>query len=197
MRRLRPSTATVPGVDADGLRTRAGQARTRADRGPADRLRGRLRHAARRRRGRRRARRPAQTLADRPAATPFSGIRFKSFEAAGAPAWHPHPGSVPRRLLGDGPLPPGFVVTLPKVTAVEQVEVDGPTCCERSKPPTACPTARCGSRSRSRPPQAILGRGRHRADRADDRRPRAAAAPGCTTALTTTARGLGVAAAYQ
>lgn len=55
--------------------------------------------------------------------TPFVGIRFKSFE------------QVTRRrgirtldlflagLLESGPLPEGFVVTLPKVTAVEQVEV--------------------------------------------------------------------------
>ncbi|PXY27106.1 DUF6986 family protein [Prauserella muralis] len=64
------------------------------------------------------ARRCARELAAE-AATPFSGIRFKSFEAA-----------TRRRgirtldvfLSALGEPPPGFVVTLPKVTAIEQVE---------------------------------------------------------------------------
>lgn len=53
---------------------------------------------------------------------PFTGIRFKGFEA-------PTRGRGVRtltlflaRLVEDGPLPETFVVTLPKVTAVEQVE---------------------------------------------------------------------------
>jgi citrate lyase beta subunit len=61
----------------------------------------------------------ARALAELPVAPPFTGIRFKSFERASR-----------RRgirtldvfLAGlDGRLPDGFVVTLPKVTAVEQV----------------------------------------------------------------------------
>ncbi|WP_207555839.1 DUF6986 family protein [Intrasporangium flavum] len=55
-------------------------------------------------------------------APPFSGIRFKSFEA-------PTRGRGVRtlvrflhRLSAGGPLPDGFVVTLPKVTSVAQVE---------------------------------------------------------------------------
>src|SRR5688500_2783966 len=55
-------------------------------------------------------------------AAPFTGIRFKGFEA-------PTRGRGVRtltlflaRLVEDGPLPSAFVVTLPKVTAVEQVE---------------------------------------------------------------------------
>jgi citrate lyase beta subunit len=55
--------------------------------------------------------------------TPFVGIRFKSFEAAtrrrGIRTLDLFLGS----LLENGPLPPGFVVTLPKVTAVDQVSV--------------------------------------------------------------------------
>ena len=34
----------------------------------------------------------------------------------------PHPGALPRVARGDGGLPDGFVVTLPKVTSVDQVE---------------------------------------------------------------------------
>ncbi|MGW3995104.1 DUF6986 family protein [Amycolatopsis sp. NPDC004772] len=63
-----------------------------------------------------------QTLATT-GGTPFCGIRFKSFEAAtrrrGIRTLDLFLGS----LLDHGPLPPGFVVTLPKVTAVEQVAV--------------------------------------------------------------------------
>jgi citrate lyase beta subunit len=63
-----------------------------------------------------------QTLATT-GGTPFCGIRFKSFEAAtrrrGIRTLDLFLGS----LLEHGPLPPGFVVTLPKVTAVEQVSV--------------------------------------------------------------------------
>jgi citrate lyase beta subunit len=63
-----------------------------------------------------------QTLATT-GGTPFVGIRFKSFEALtrhrGIRTLDLFLGS----LLDNGPLPPGFVVTLPKVTAVEQVSV--------------------------------------------------------------------------
>ncbi|MGW4523154.1 DUF6986 family protein [Amycolatopsis sp. NPDC004378] len=68
------------------------------------------------------ARAAGQTLATT-GGTPFCGIRFKSFEAAtrrrGIRTLDLFLGS----LLETGPLPPGFVFTLPKVTAVEQVEV--------------------------------------------------------------------------
>jgi citrate lyase beta subunit len=68
------------------------------------------------------ARAAGQTLATT-GGTPFCGIRFKSFEAAtrrrGIRTLDLFLGS----LLANGPLPPGFVVTLPKVTAVEQVSV--------------------------------------------------------------------------
>ncbi|MDT7802367.1 MAG: hypothetical protein QOI78_5800 [Actinomycetota bacterium] len=63
-----------------------------------------------------------QTLATT-GGTPFVGIRFKSFEALtrrrGIRTLDLFLGS----LLDNGPLPSGFVVTLPKVTAVDQVSV--------------------------------------------------------------------------
>lgn len=55
--------------------------------------------------------------------TPFVGIRFKSFEAATRRRGIRTLDLFLTGLLESGPLPDGFVVTLPKVTAVEQVEV--------------------------------------------------------------------------
>ena len=70
----------------------------------------------------RRAARDLRAAIDAGTAAPFTGIRFKGFEA-------PTRGRGVRTLtlfvaglVEDGPLPPTFVVTLPKVTAVEQVE---------------------------------------------------------------------------
>jgi citrate lyase beta subunit len=55
--------------------------------------------------------------------TPFVGIRFKSFEAATRHRGIRTLDLFLSGLLEAGPLPSGFVVTLPKVTAVEQVSV--------------------------------------------------------------------------
>jgi citrate lyase beta subunit len=55
--------------------------------------------------------------------TPFCGIRFKSFEAATRRRGIRTLDLFLTGLLENGELPPGFVVTLPKVTAVEQVSV--------------------------------------------------------------------------
>ncbi|WP_037358250.1 DUF6986 family protein [Amycolatopsis orientalis] len=55
--------------------------------------------------------------------TPFAGIRFKSFEAATRRRGIRTLDLFLSGLLSEGSLPDGFVVTLPKVTAVEQVEV--------------------------------------------------------------------------
>ncbi|NJC73083.1 aldolase [Planosporangium thailandense] len=66
----------------------------------------------------------ADALADRPGA-PFFGIRFKCLERASRRRGLRTLDLVLARLLdrrGADGLPPGFVVTLPKVTAVEQVE---------------------------------------------------------------------------
>ncbi|WP_236794096.1 aldolase/citrate lyase family protein [Amycolatopsis sp. GM8] len=54
---------------------------------------------------------------------PFVGIRFKSFEQATRRRGIRTLDLFLGGLLADGELPPGFVVTLPKVTAVEQVAV--------------------------------------------------------------------------
>ncbi|MFE0026482.1 DUF6986 family protein [Amycolatopsis sp. NPDC059021] len=63
-----------------------------------------------------------QTLATT-GGTPFVGIRFKSFEAATRRRGIRTLDLFLSGLLENGPLPSGFVVTLPKVTAVEQVSV--------------------------------------------------------------------------
>jgi citrate lyase beta subunit len=63
-----------------------------------------------------------QTLATT-GGTPFVGIRFKSFEAATRRRGIRTLDLFLTGLLDNGPLPPGFVVTLPKVTAVDQVSV--------------------------------------------------------------------------
>jgi len=68
------------------------------------------------------ARAAGQTLATT-GGTPFCGIRFKSFEAATRRRGIRTLDLFLGALLDNGPLPPGFVVTLPKVTAVEQVSV--------------------------------------------------------------------------
>ncbi|WP_235022783.1 DUF6986 family protein [Amycolatopsis alkalitolerans] len=54
---------------------------------------------------------------------PFAGIRFKSFEPATRRRGIRTLDAFLSGLLENGDLPPGFVVTLPKVTAVEQVAV--------------------------------------------------------------------------
>ncbi|MCP3423463.1 HpcH/HpaI aldolase/citrate lyase family protein [Nocardioides pinisoli] len=53
---------------------------------------------------------------------PFTGIRFKGFEGPTRARGVRTLTLFLARLLEDGPLPDTFVVTLPKVTAVEQVE---------------------------------------------------------------------------
>ncbi len=55
-------------------------------------------------------------------AAPFNGIRFKGFEAPTRRRGLRTLALFLARLAERGPLPEGFVVTLPKVTAVEQVE---------------------------------------------------------------------------
>jgi citrate lyase beta subunit len=62
-------------------------------------------------------------LAAAGAAPPFTGIRFKSFEAATRHRGIRTLDLFLEGVLRDSGLPDGFVVTLPKVTAVEQVAV--------------------------------------------------------------------------
>jgi citrate lyase beta subunit len=56
------------------------------------------------------------------AAPPFHGIRFKSLEPATRSRGLRTLALFVESLAGDGALPDGFVVTLPKVTSVDQVE---------------------------------------------------------------------------
>ncbi|WP_229567502.1 DUF6986 family protein [Rhodococcus sp. RDE2] len=65
--------------------------------------------------------RAAAALATDPTATPFVGIRFKSFEAATRRRGLRTLDTFVAELTGKCALPDGFVVTLPKVTAPEQV----------------------------------------------------------------------------
>ncbi|MEU5841918.1 aldolase [Rhodococcus sp. NPDC047139] len=65
--------------------------------------------------------RAAAALAADPAATPFVGIRFKSFEAATRRRGLRTLDAFVAALTENCSLPDGFVVTLPKVTAPEQV----------------------------------------------------------------------------
>ena len=108
------------GLD-DRVRAKLGR---RADRGPAHRLRGRLRRSTRRRGGPGRPRRGASPARlDRPrrrAAVPRHPVQ--ELRGAHPPARAAHPRVFLEELAGAGSLPEGFVVTLPKVTSVEQVE---------------------------------------------------------------------------
>ena len=178
VRRCIGQDAELAAAVAPRVRAKLG---TRADRGPAARLRGRLRRPRRRRGGRRRRRRRARPGRGRRATgppPPFVGIRFKCFEAPTRRRGPAHPGPVPRpswpRPAG---CPTGFVVTLPKVTSVDQVEamVDAVSRLEDGPRPARRPAAASRSRSRRRsrssgPDGTALGR-------ADDRTPPPA---GCT-----------------
>jgi citrate lyase beta subunit len=71
------------------------------------------------------ARRAADELRasiDAGGAAPWNGIRFKGFESPTRRRGVRTLALFVARLVEGGPLPDGFVVTLPKVTAVEQVE---------------------------------------------------------------------------
>ena len=160
----------------------AGQARPGAGRGPADRLRGRLRRARRRRGGRRRPdRRQARSRAgERPA---FVGLRCKSLEA---PTRRRAVRTLDVFLDALGPPPPGFVITLPKVSAPEQVEAMV-VLCGRLEQAHGLADGALRFEVQVETPPAVLGRRRHGHRRPADQRRRGPAAPGCTTARTTTA----------
>ena len=164
-----PTAAGAPGgvrhrrrAGRGGARPGARQARARAGRGPADRLRGRLRRPRRRRGG------PggghggdgaAPYASTAGQAAPFGGIRFKSFEAPTRRRGRAHAGAVRRRRSRDGGrLPDGFVVTLPKVTSVDQVEAMVLVLRAAGAGARRWRPARCGSRSRWRPRRRCSGR---------------------------------------
>ena len=70
----------------------------------------------------RRAAAGLRSALDAGTAAPFTGIRFKGFEAPTRARGVRTLALFLAGLVEDGPLPASFVVTLPKVTAVEQVE---------------------------------------------------------------------------
>ncbi len=70
----------------------------------------------------RHAARELRVAVDAGAAAPWNGIRFKGFEAPTRSRGVRTLALFLEGLVEHGPLPDGFVVTLPKVTAVEQVE---------------------------------------------------------------------------
>ncbi len=70
----------------------------------------------------RRAATQLRSAVDSGAAAPFNGIRFKGFEAPTRSRGLRTLALFLERLVEGGPLPEGFVLTLPKVSAVEQVE---------------------------------------------------------------------------
>ena len=155
MRRARRRPARLPRRgDADLSAAGRGQARPRADRGPADRLRGRLRHPPRRRRGRRRRREPrARWPSPRQDGTaaafvrdPVQELRARRRRRRGLA--HPRSGSSTTLLAAGGSLD-GFVVTLPKVTwSTRSRRWPWPVSGSRRR--TGSRPARCASRSRSR-----------------------------------------------
>jgi len=90
------------------------------------------------------------------AAAPFHGIRFKSFEA---PTRARGVRTLARFVEGvaeGGALPDGFVVTLPKVTSVEQVEAMVHAC-EQLEPALGLPSGAIGFEIQVETPQAIVG----------------------------------------
>ena len=124
--RARPAARLRPGRRRTGPR----QAGPRAGRGPADRLRGRVRAAHRRRGGRRRGGR-GPGAGQRGGGRDRAAVLRPAGEVPGGhgpPPGGPHAGPVPghapcgrRRPRAAAPPPPGFRITLPKVTSVAQV----------------------------------------------------------------------------
>ena len=157
----RRRSGSAPALAARGARPGARQARARADRGPADRLRGRLRRPRSDDEEDAAVDRGGDGAAPMPStpgqAAPFGGIRFKSFEAPTRRRGLRTLDAVRRRrCAGDGRLPDGFVVTLPKVTSVDQVEAMV-LACERLEQAHGLAAGALRFEIQVETPQAILG----------------------------------------
>ncbi|GAB3439344.1 aldolase/citrate lyase family protein [Phycicoccus ginsengisoli] len=87
---------------------------------------------------------------------PFHGIRFKSFEAPTRARGVRTLARFVEAVAADGSLPEGFVVTLPKVTSVEQVEAMV-VACDRLESALGLPSGAVGFEIQVETPQAILG----------------------------------------
>jgi citrate lyase beta subunit len=90
------------------------------------------------------------------AATPYSGIRFKSFEAPTRRRGLRTLDLFVGELARGGGLPSGFVVTLPKVTSVDQVEAMVLVCAHLEKQ-HELPVASLRFEIQVETPQSILG----------------------------------------
>ncbi|MGC5616652.1 DUF6986 family protein [Georgenia sp. Z1491] len=88
--------------------------------------------------------------------TPFVGIRFKCLERATRARGVRTLDLVVGELASSGPLPDGFVLTLPKVTSVEQVEAMV-VLCERLEAVHGLPAGRLRFEIQVETPQAVLG----------------------------------------
>jgi len=89
-------------------------------------------------------------------ATPFVGIRFKSFERPTRRRGLRTLDLFLTTLLEGGGLPQGLLLTLPKVTAVEQVEAMVAVC-DRVEQVHGLPAGRLGFEVQVETPQSILG----------------------------------------
>ncbi len=96
-----------------------------------------------------------ESLADGSAA-PFTGIRFKSFEAPTRARGVRTLARFVEAVAVDGRLPDGFVVTLPKVTSVDQVEAMV-LACERIEAGLGLVAGAIGFEIQVETPQSILG----------------------------------------
>jgi citrate lyase beta subunit len=94
-------------------------------------------------------------LAGRPGRPPFLGIRFKSFEAPTRRRGLRTLDLVLGGLVEGGGLPDGFLVTLPKVTSVDQVEAMVEIC-ERLEAAYALAPGRLRFEIQVETPQAVL-----------------------------------------
>jgi citrate lyase beta subunit len=104
------------------------------------------------------ARQVAEQLAhgaEAPTAPPFVGIRFKSLEAATRRRGLRTLELVVAGLLDGGGLPDGFVLTLPKVTSVAQVEAMAEVC-SRLEAAYGLPSGRLRFEIQVETPQAVL-----------------------------------------
>jgi citrate lyase beta subunit len=100
------------------------------------------------------ARHLAAAAADR--ASPFAGIRSKSFEAATRLRAIRTITIFLAELLAHGPLPAGFVLTLPKVSSADQVQAMA-LLCDRLEQTFGLPGGRLAFEIQAETPQLILG----------------------------------------
>jgi citrate lyase beta subunit len=101
----------------------------------------------------------ARELADAAAASaapPFTGIRSKSFEAATRLRAIRTITIFLAELLAHGPLPAGFVVTLPKVSSADQVQAMA-LLCDRLEQSFGLPSGHLTFEIQAETPQLILG----------------------------------------